>query len=67
MVTSAGLILAWMIAAMVQLHLFSGGGLGAWTVLMVVPMVLFMVATLSCWIPAQRAASVDPVTSLRQD
>ena len=67
MVTTAGLILAWVIAGMVQLHLFSGGGPGAWTVLMVVPMVLFAVATLSCWIPARRAATVDPVTSLRQD
>ena len=44
-VTSAGLILAWVIAAMVEMHLFSGGP-GAWTVLIAVPLLLFFVALL---------------------
>ncbi|MBZ5559199.1 MAG: hypothetical protein LAO77_18150 [Acidobacteriia bacterium] len=32
-----------------------------------VPALLLLIATAACWIPARRAAAIDPLAALRQD
>jgi predicted permease len=66
LVAGSGLFLAWVIAGMVQLHLFVGDS-GSWVILTIVPVILLGVAAVSCWLPARRATAVDPVVALRAE
>ena len=61
-----GAACGWLLALMLDLHLFAGGLQDA-PVMVGVPALLMVVAIVSCWIPARRAATVDPVRSLRSD
>jgi ABC-type lipoprotein release transport system permease subunit len=51
---------------LVQIHIAPGRPLDV-PVFMGVPAVLFLVATIASWLPAQRAAAIDPVVALRHE
>lgn len=67
---TAGLVLGWVATAasvrLLQNQLFGVEAGDPWTVASV-SMVLLLSGLFACWLPARRAASVDPVNTLRAD
>lgn len=64
-VVGAGALIGWALALLVDMHLVRGPIY--LSVYLGVPAVLLSVAAVACWIPARRAATIDPIAALRQE
>jgi putative ABC transport system permease protein len=65
-VVAAGAVTGWLVIFLVQIHIAPGRPLDM-RVFMGVPAVLLLVAAIASWLPAQRAAAVDPMDALRHE
>ncbi|HKW49527.1 MAG TPA: ABC transporter permease, partial [Gemmatimonadaceae bacterium] len=60
-----GALIGWLIALLVEIH--AARGVIYLPIVIGVPVILFAVAGIACWIPARRAAGADPVVALRNE
>ena len=65
-VVGIGAAIGWMMAFLVAIHVVRGGPINL-TIFIGVPAILMLVAAGACWLPARRAARVDPVVALRAE
>jgi ABC-type antimicrobial peptide transport system permease subunit len=61
-----GAIAGWLLALGVNMHV-GPDDVSAGVVFVVVPIVLLVVATIACWLPARRATAISPILALKQD
>ena len=59
--TGAGLLIAFII----YIHVVPGGPIDP-RIFLGIPIILLLVATAACWLPARRTAEVDPMIALKQ-
>jgi ABC-type antimicrobial peptide transport system permease subunit len=65
-VIGIGALVGWSIAFVVDIHLARGGSIDR-PAFLGVPAILLLVAAFACWLPARRAATIDPMLALRRE
>ncbi len=61
-----GAVVGWLLVYGVYIHIAPGAPV-SWLVFGGTPLVLLLVATVACWIPARRVSAIDPTVTLRRE